>query len=441
MSCGTDQPNQKFWAVCGLAPRARPYDANWEPEGSGTLVQWVDSQNLPQLGIVTIRHLISQGGGSAGQCVQPDNWYAYFKKCVPAPPWPPPTYWCPEDPNPCEIADDVVRVRVTCFTMASGSFFDDDCVLVGHLDPADVECLSHITPMVVASPYELEMCRDDPVFMTGWGRTLDADCKEVAPTQNLHVAPTTLNSINCKKNGRGGLITLAPGSCVQGGACQPELNLHDSGVAIAVEMSDGTLRLVGVNKGGGELIASTHQFFSDPNATDYLCMPCRPLPCVDVAGPPTSPHGPYTGPDGFLGAPDYQVYAGIPMHAVNCGCVTDIDQDGCAGDADDLQWLLNASSINPPRECDRFQWCYGDANLDGRVNSLDAALITERLGECMCSTCTPILQWCPGDLNCDGMVDSLDSAIVSAVRALEADGDVACQDVNIGCSSQGNCPP
>ncbi|MBL8745529.1 MAG: hypothetical protein JNK58_04140, partial [Phycisphaerae bacterium] len=40
VSCGTDQPDQKFWAVCGLAPRDRDYDQDWAPEGSGTLVRW-----------------------------------------------------------------------------------------------------------------------------------------------------------------------------------------------------------------------------------------------------------------------------------------------------------------------------------------------------------------------------------------------------------------
>ncbi|MBL8745441.1 MAG: hypothetical protein JNK58_03700 [Phycisphaerae bacterium] len=376
--------------------------------------------------------------------MQPDNWYAYFKKCVQPPPWPPPSFQCVY--NACEF-DDVVRVRVTCFTIASGSFFSaGDCVFVGEIDEEDLECLSYITPMTIASPYELGLCREAPVFIAGWGKTVDEDCKEVQ-ARSLHVAATTISAINCGMAGRKGAIMLAPGSCVAYESCLPEYRKHDSGGAIAVEMQDGSLRLVGVIAGGtgGELLAVRHQFFEDPSGTEYLCQPCRPVPCVDLAGPPEGGgHGSLTPPDGRMDETDYSVLTANPpilsQQPVNCWCMLDVDQDGCAPDAQDVQFVFNAQLLGGVN-CDRFQWCYGDATLDGRVNQADEDFVEARLNtECPCASCPVITHWCPGDLNCDGFVDSSDLAIITAVRALEQDGDVECQDVELGCSSQDGCP-
>ncbi|MBL8746081.1 MAG: hypothetical protein JNK58_06970 [Phycisphaerae bacterium] len=433
ITCGTDEPPQKFWAVCGLAPRDRTYDGAWYPTGSGTLVRWTDGEEVDHLGIVRARHFISSGG-SAGDCVQTDNWYAYFYKCADPPPWPPPAFECISIPGGCEV-DGVVRVRVTCFTMASGSFFGTDCVLVGEIEEEDIECLDQVTPMIVASPYDLEVCREQPVYIAGWGRTYDEEC-ELVEARSLHVASNTIDYINCEMNGRNSQIALHAGSCVENGACLPYYNFHDSGGAIAVGMMDGSLRLVGVLIGlGGEFIAARHQFFSDPSGTEYLCQPCRPAPCVDVAGDPETPHGAYTGPDGKVNSSDYTVYALISPYAVNCGCLLDINQDGYAANAPDLSWLAANSSFYPSRMCDRFQWCYGDANLDGRVNQDDEDFVEERLNtSCLCASCPGILHWCQGDLNCDGAIDEDDLSIIASVRSLELDGDVACADVSIGCT-------
>ncbi|MBL8745955.1 MAG: hypothetical protein JNK58_06315 [Phycisphaerae bacterium] len=435
---GSDEPPQKFWAVCGLAPRDRTYDEDWVPEGSGTLVRWTDSEEAAHLGIVTVRHFISEGGGSAGDCVQSDNWYAYFYKCMEPPPWPPPAFSCISIPSRCEV-DDVVRVRVTCFTMASGAFFGSDCVLVGEIDSEDIECLDQITPMSIASPYDLEVCREQPVFIAGWGRTLEDDCEEVE-AHSLHVAASTISSINCEKDGRGGAILLTQGSCVVHGACVPFYSTHDSGGAIAVELLDGSLCLVGVLRGsGGEFIATRHQFFSNPSTAGYLCQPCRSKQCVDLVGMPDEFENP-TPPDGREDCYDYAALQAMSAHRVNCWCVVDVDKDGCGADPQD-KFAISLSCSIGGRDCDRFEWCYGDANLVGRVNQEDEDFIIARLyAECACSSCSASTSWCQGDLNCDGVVDETDLGIVSAVRALEVDGDVACQDVSIGCDSLGICP-
>ncbi|MBL8745949.1 MAG: hypothetical protein JNK58_06285 [Phycisphaerae bacterium] len=437
VTCGTDQPPQKFWAVCGLAPRSRAFDETWAPEGSGTLVRWTDSEEVDHLGIVTIRHFISTGG-DPGECVQTDAWYAYFKKCVQPPSWPPPTYWCPEDPNPCELTEEVARVRVTCFTMASGSFFGADCVLVGEIDPEDVECLAYITPMTIATPYELAMCRDDPVFIAGWGRTVDEDCKEVE-ARSLHVAATTISGINGTPEGRGGAIMIAPGSCVVEGACLPSVRNHDSGGAFAVERGDGSLALIGVTCcfDGSAVLAARHQFFSNPAGSEYLCERCRPTGCVDIVGPHGGP------PNQQQDVDDRNALASMDHpRAAKCYCMGDLNGNGCIGDAGDIALV----STTAGQACDSNRGCDGDVDGNGSVNSSDRAIIGAVLsaheGEFVCASvcyaCPASIEWCQGDINCDGVVNQDDYDELDAL--LTQYGPFTCLWNAPGCTGTQSCP-
>lgn len=50
ISCGSTTTDSRFLAVCGLAPRSRPANESWLPDGSGVYVQWTDPDNNPGSG-------------------------------------------------------------------------------------------------------------------------------------------------------------------------------------------------------------------------------------------------------------------------------------------------------------------------------------------------------------------------------------------------------
>lgn len=267
---GTEPTDARFQAVCGLAPRDREFNELWYPEGSGTLVQWVDSLGATKIGIAAARHFIDANKDPAsGQCVVAvDDWFAYFEGCVAPPPGGTCASACTEEGT--------FRVRVLCWTLAAGAFDASDGVVVGTIEPADMPCLSHIAPIKVASPIELDLCRGDSIWIAGWGETRRPDCTfEMA--RRLHVANTSLLGIRGQTDGRAGFAFIPDGPC---NPAVPAGANHDSGGGMFVEIpgSGGTqLRLFGVFAvSNGGFLAIRHQFFTDPNSTQWLCRPCRP---------------------------------------------------------------------------------------------------------------------------------------------------------------------
>jgi hypothetical protein len=417
VSCGTEPTDTRFDAVCGLQRRTVPFDSGWRPEGSGVLVTWTDPQMVQRVGILTIRHFIASGG-MAGQCVQENLWYAWFRGCQePGPP--PESFICP-----C-AEEDVFPVRITCFTLAGGEYFAPDCEVIGEIEPDDLPCLSHITPMQIVTPMELGCCIGQTAFITGWGKTLAPGCCNCAlgPARSLHVGTTSITSIGCGSNGRNGTISLGS-SCIQSVSCTASAIDHDSGGAVCVELPDESLAVVGINQFSTiALIAAGHHMIT-ASGTEYVCQPCFPLPipCGDMNA------------DGIEELADRIILEALEPWSVTPWCPGDMDGDGCAGTTADVKAIKD-----DPDEfvfCDEN--CRGDVNRDRFVNSTDYDLILAYLGTntslpCPCQTCSHPIESCPWDVDYDGDVDLDDLAYAS--------GNYECSQSSPGCGLTGPpCP-
>lgn len=446
VKCGTGTPDEKFNAVCGLAhadwetnapTENATYGQGWYPNGSGTLVEYEDSSNVTRRVIVTVKHVVDNFGVA---------WNAYFRHCETYPN--PNPFACPEGLD-CEFfGDNIVRVRITGFTIASGSFGPptvQDPVMVAHIHEDDLDCIAHIPARRVYSPVELGLCRDQPIYLAGWGETLDAGCA-LQQAQRLHVAASTMTAINCDTTGRNGLIMSSAGSCVPNGSCIPTVGNHDSGGAMAIEMSDGSLGLIGAIccGDGSAYLASRHQFFANPQASEYLCTPCRPRACVDVTRRNQAPPPNGVNPDGFESEHDRDWLDDWGPHAVNCGCMGDLNHNGCAGDDEDI------ALIDPQVQlaCAKNKGCYGDTNADGDVNAADLLLIgalleannNQSITCSECSTCVAALEWCPGDINCDGQINWTDYNTLDVLLQSVPSGSFSCLWNAPGCTATANCP-
>lgn len=435
ISCGFEPTDPRFFAVCGLAPRDREFGELWYPEGSGTYVQWVDGQGATKTGIVAARHFIDANKDPAsGQCVVAvDGWYAYFKGCVIPPPGGSCASACTEE--------DTFRMRVKCWTLAAGAYDSSDGVVVGMIEPADVPCLSHITPIKIESPIDLDVCRGDPMWIAGWGETRRTDCTfEMA--RCLHIAQTTLLGVRGDFDGRSGAVIIPQGICTP---CIPGGANHDSGGGMFVEVSGSAgpeLRLFGVFvTSNGGFLAVRHQFFSDPNSTELLCRPCRPHDsCVDLSGPNGVPDGRET-------IHDRNALVALGQRSVACWCHGDTNGNGCAGDPDDIASVNPGTGVILAPNCNANQWCYGDANLDGAVNQDDLDFIESILFESgnnpvpcpACESCEPQFEWCRGDVDCSGSTDLTDLAEVTALLAGNPFG-YQCSSGAPGCSATSGCP-
>ncbi|MBL8746276.1 MAG: hypothetical protein JNK58_07975 [Phycisphaerae bacterium] len=402
-----------FHAVCGIQRQNVAADEDWFVEGSGTFVTWTNGQGT-HYGIVSARHFIDDNG-SAGACVGSNTWYAYFL-CPEVGPNPPCMPIC-VGPNETEWW----RVPITCFTLPDEEFAefcpgpDKDGVVVGTIDSGYLELLlCFFTPMQIKSPIEAGVCRGESAYIAGWG----FDCND-ADANALRAAMTTIDFINCKTDGRGDAFPIVIPSASCGGACVPGPNLHDSGGAIAVEGPDDSLVLVGVLS-CGYLIAVRHQFFSDPESSEFLCQPCRPRGCVNMTQPHDPPYEPPDGiPDGVENSVDRAWLEAWLPHEVNCRCMGDLNGNGCAGDAGDLA-LMSISGAFGGVPCTTNKGCYGDADTDGVVDEADLTFISaileannnESLDCATCSSCVANHEWCQGDINCDGVVDENDYALV-----------------------------
>lgn len=279
--------------------------------------------------------------------------------------------------------------------------------MVGEIEPDDVCFLSHITPMPLSSPFnlanELDLCIGQPVHIAGWGKTVNSQCQGV-PQQRLLVGTASIAHVSCPlTSGRHGSIFLNVGSCdAEKGECGTSPNTGDSGGAVAIEMPDGSLRLIGVFKTSVEaFIAAEHQSLTPSPGTTYLCRPCRKRPCGDING------------DGFENFADQMALITQGARDVACWCLGDMNGNGCSGDPADVS-IVNGP-LHPPT-CNRNEWCYGDANLDGLVNEADYQFVLNNIsyydehwaGQCPTCAACEVREWCRGDLNCDGFVDEFD---------------------------------
>ena len=138
---------------------------------------------------------------------------------------------------------------------------------------------------------------------------------------------------------------------------------------------------------------------------------------ADIAGNATSMGGKPTGHDGTVDAQDIDyVYA-------NFGDFSDIDQavfmDLTADmngdllvDQSDVDWVVQTV----------LDTDYGDANLDGLIDSTDSGIVSSNLGVLG-------LGWAGGDFNGDGITDSADYAFVGIPGDLNGDGYVGLDDL------------
>ncbi len=114
-----------------------------------------------------MQHFLDGNPNPTGACTsQVDQWYAYFRGC------PEVCSNCPCAPLCVGENEDMIRVRIACFRLATAPFREGtDGVAIGEIEPADVCFLSHITPIQIDSPYNLELCTGQLVYLAGWGRT------------------------------------------------------------------------------------------------------------------------------------------------------------------------------------------------------------------------------------------------------------------------------
>ncbi len=366
--------------------------------------------------IVTIRHFIAdQYAPATGACdvgVSPaTEWYAYFRGC-PDPGNNPPCL------NLCVGPDeDMIRVRIKCFTLATGEFTFpplplNDGVVVAEIEPADVCFVAHIAPIPVVRPNDadVDLCMGKPVYIAGWGDTKPGHCTPAGDAGTLRVATAAISYVGCSQSGRYGSIGLMTESCPEGPQCIANGGEHDSGGGVIVEMPDLSLGLVGtIEYPSLAVMSARHQEFTTSPGTDFLCRPCRGLPCADIDGDLVE--------DCF----DRVCLEALGPWEVTPWCLGDLNGDGIAGSEDDLG-MVRCFPEDPTYQpaCDRNQWCFGDANLDGWVKADDRTLIQQVRamgieGTYLCPTChacPPPWEWCRGDVNFDGLVDATDEQIV-----------------------------
>lgn len=66
----------------------------------------------------------------------------------------------------------------------------------------------------------------------------------------------------------------------------------------------------------------------------------------------------------------------------------------------------------PCTTCNRYDTCWGDADLDGDVDFDDADFVADRIGTaCPCNSCGD-QYWCQGDIDCSGSVTQEDIDLV-----------------------------
>lgn len=439
VSCASEPVDTRFDAVCALAPRSWPADATWRPEGSGVLV-------APNL-IITARHVVSTSPSPpSGNCdIQQNNWYAYFRGC------PTPCSSCPCYPLCVGANEDMIRVRIKCFTIATGEFYGPlgytpgnyyESVIVGEIEPDEVCFVSHITPIPVVRPHDpdVDLCQGKPVYLAGWGKTLPVFCEGAGGAGRLRVATTTISYVGCERTGRSGPIGIVVGPCFSASPCIPNAGLHDSGGGVIVELPDGSLGVVGVMETTGSMIgvahmAARHQAITTQGGTEILCRPCRGLPCGDI------------NRNGIVNCEDRECLESLGPWMVTPWCLGDLDGDGVAGTQADVD-RVDCDPKNPDNfsVCNRNQWCFGDANLDGYVTLADATLIEqiratgfEGVYSCpTCHACPPPFEWCRADVNYDGFVDQIDAGIVADLLVGNQAG-YACSDSAPGCATAGSC--
>ncbi|MBL8747172.1 MAG: hypothetical protein JNK58_12560 [Phycisphaerae bacterium] len=167
VSCGSEPTDSRFLAVCGLAPRSLAVDESWLPEGSGTFVRWTDPANNERVGIITVQHFLDNNANPSDTCSsQEELWYAYFQACVT------PCGSCPCYPLCLGTNENMIRVRVKCFRLATAPFREfagsiPDGVVIGEIEPDDLCFLDHIDPIEIASPFDLSLCSGQLMYVAG----------------------------------------------------------------------------------------------------------------------------------------------------------------------------------------------------------------------------------------------------------------------------------
>ncbi len=142
---------------------------------------------------------------------------------------------------------------------------------------------------------------------------------------------------------------------------------------------------------------------------------------ADIAGSADGPSmgGKPTGSDGIVDALDIDyVYANfgdfsILDQAVYMDLSADMNGDLVVGQSD-VDWVVETV----------LETAYGDANLDGVVDTLDSDIVSTNFG-------LAGLGWAGGDFNGDGVTDALDQAFISIPGDLNGDGFVGLDDLDI----------
>ncbi|MBL8747171.1 MAG: hypothetical protein JNK58_12555 [Phycisphaerae bacterium] len=271
------------------------------------------------------------------------------------------------------------------------------------------------------------------------GQSVDAQHE----ARSLHVGVSSLVSVGCTKDGRKGNIQLAQGGYVPQTGCEPyaRVECHDSGGGVFIEAGGGSLRLVGVIvTATSAFMAVRHQAISAPSDTEYLCRPCRPAACGDING----------DEEHLQNCDDAECLEALGEWEVTPWCLGDMDGDGIAGTKMDIN-LIKCDPGGGIVMCDRNQWCYGDANLDGYVTIDDLNLIQsirstgvapEYSVNCpACGACGAPFERCRGDINFDGVVDATDASEVAGLLAGTTNqAGYRCYQGAAGCTPPGQCP-
>lgn len=124
---------------------------------------------------------------------------------------------------------------------------------------------------------------------------------------------------------------------------------------------------------------------------------------ADIAGNPTNPGGPPEGSNGIVNATDIDyvyanrgVWSNLRYDAANMDLSADLNGDLVVNQLDVDTVVLNIL-------CTR----YGDANLDGKVDGVDQAIVSGNQGLSPAG-------WADGDFNGDKIVNAADSAIMAS---------------------------